>query len=553
MLLPSPTFRPISVSLLKYRSIDLCYLRYRRPSILGDRRRESLYSDCAARMLNQGTTCLQQLSLHENERHRFTAFFNNDAVSCSSVIDHACTRSVCDSAPQHQAERVYVIGDGSNIGLNSATGKVEARGGRLGVLNDGTAAGLMLHANIAVGATSGKMIGLCDAIFHSRSPKTETTPEQWMRKDKQLQRCDKQSSAWELGAYNARELLQAKGYNHRIYVHDAGSDDKIVFSRLLELKTINERTDGHQQREQQDDFVIRMRNFQRLTYQGYRRQDAPQLADIPWFDTGLTRPSKGKQVEKQKLKTVVDKHGSVLGKAMIKIRELNHISKKFKVRRRKGRKAKLRVKAIAIRCCDLNGRWHNLTIVQAWENPRSLPKSERHSAVHWVLLTTLPVESFQEALEVIGIYQRRWIVEQLFRVLKVDGLDIGKTQLGDSEAIIKLIVMALEVAITVLQLVEAREKHEGNPIGEVFSDQMIQLLRKVNTRYEGRTQKQKNPYPSEQLSYATWVIARMGGWKGYGHKPPGPKTIARGLTDFLKFAELTFHINDPDNTLPLLP
>lgn len=553
MLLPSPTFRPISVSLLKYRSIDLSYLRYKRPSILGDRRRESLYSDCAARMLNQGTTCLQQLSLHENERHRFTAFFNNDAISCSAVIDHACTRSVCDSAPQHQAERVYVIGDGSNIGLNSATGKVEARGGRLGVLNDGTAAGLMLHANIAVGATSGKMIGLCDAIFHSRSPKTETTPEQWMRKDKQLQRCDKQSSAWELGAYNARELLQAKGYNHRIYVHDAGSDDKIVFSRLLELKTINERTDGHQQREQQDDFVIRMRNFQRLTYQGYRRQDAPQLADIPWFDTGLTRPSKGKQVEKQKLKTVVDKHGCVLGKAMIKVRELNHISKKFKVRRRKGRKAKLRVKAIAIRCCDLNGRWHNLTIVQAWENPRSLPKSERHSAVHWVLLTTLPVESFQEALEVIGIYQKRWIVEQLFRVLKVDGLDIGKTQLGDSEAIIKLIVMALEVAITVLQLVEAREKHEGNPISEVFSDQMIQLLRRVNTRYEGRTQKQKNPYPSEQLSYATWVIARMGGWKGYGHKPPGPKTIARGLTDFLKFAELTFHINDPDNTLPLLP
>ena len=34
-------------------------------------------------------------------------------------------------------------------------------------------------------------------------------------------------------------------------------------------------------------------------------------------------------------------------------------------------------------------------------------------------------------------------------------------------------------------------------------------------RMEGKTEKQKNQLPRNQLSWAAWVIARLGGWKGY--------------------------------------
>ncbi len=49
----------------------------------------------------------------------------------------------------------------------------------------------------------------------------------------------------------------------------------------------------------------------------------------------------------------------------------------------------------------------------------------------------------------------------------------------------------------------------------------------------GKTQKQKNPYKKSTLQYATWVIARLGGWKGYAKaRKPGITTLWLGLKAF---------------------
>lgn len=45
--------------------------------------------------------------------------------------------------------------------------------------------------------------------------------------------------------------------------------------------------------------------------------------------------------------------------------------------------------------------------------------------------------------------------------------------------------------------------------------------------------KPKNPFPLHSLAWATWIIARLGGWKGYQPQTlPGPITIKRGLQAF---------------------
>jgi hypothetical protein len=50
---------------------------------------------------------------------------------------------------------------------------------------------------------------------------------------------------------------------------------------------------------------------------------------------------------------------------------------------------------------------------------------------------------------------------------------------------------------------------------------------------EGRTEKQRNPHPRHSLAWASWTIARLGGWKGYASKkPPGPITMHHGLQWF---------------------
>ena len=57
-------------------------------------------------------------------------------------------------------------------------------------------------------------------------------------------------------------------------------------------------------------------------------------------------------------------------------------------------------------------------------------------------------------------------------------------------------------------------------------------LRELNTSLQGRTAKLRNPFDETSLAWYAWIVARLGGWSGYtsrGYKPPGPKTMHRGM------------------------
>jgi hypothetical protein len=61
----------------------------------------------------------------------------------------------------------------------------------------------------------------------------------------------------------------------------------------------------------------------------------------------------------------------------------------------------------------------------------------------------------------------------------------------------------------------------------------VDCLVKLNKRYEGRTEKLKNPYKQTSIRWATWIMARVGGWSGYkSQRPPGPITLKNGLDKF---------------------
>ena len=51
--------------------------------------------------------------------------------------------------------------------------------------------------------------------------------------------------------------------------------------------------------------------------------------------------------------------------------------------------------------------------------------------------------------------------------------------------------------------------------------------------FEGKTEKQKNPHSRDNLAWATWLIARLGGWKGFAsQRPPGVIILRMGLQRF---------------------
>jgi hypothetical protein len=152
-------------------------------------------------------------------------------------------------------------------------------------------------------------------------------------------------------------------------------------------------------------------------------------------------------------------------------------------------------------------------------------------AICWRLLTTHHVESVKQALIVIDWYRQRWHIEQLFRTLKRQGLGIEQSVVEDGKALEKLATIALLVATITMQLVLARTADDRDtPASRVFDAEQIQVLRALQNKLQGPTRKQQNPHPPNSLAWASWTIARLGGWTGYdSDKSIGPITLRDGL------------------------
>jgi Transposase DDE domain len=155
-------------------------------------------------------------------------------------------------------------------------------------------------------------------------------------------------------------------------------------------------------------------------------------------------------------------------------------------------------------------------------------------AICWRLLTTHSVASVEQALTVIGWYRLRWHIEQLFRTLKRQGLGIEQSVVEDGDALEKLAMIALIAATITMQLVLARTAgSQGPPARRVFDAEQIDVLQALQKKLQGSTRKQQNPYPPESLAWASWTIARLGGWTGYNSdKSTGPITMRDGLQRF---------------------
>jgi hypothetical protein len=161
------------------------------------------------------------------------------------------------------------------------------------------------------------------------------------------------------------------------------------------------------------------------------------------------------------------------------------------------------------------------------------PPSEKEAVV-WRLFTTHALTSLADAARMIELYRWRWTIEQLFRTMKSQGLDLEESLLADGEALERLTAATLVAAVQAMQLVHARGEAGHNlPAARLFDQTEITVLLVLTAKLEGKTEKQKNPHPRLSLAWAAWPIARLGGWNGYANeRPPGPITFIRGLERF---------------------
>jgi hypothetical protein len=153
--------------------------------------------------------------------------------------------------------------------------------------------------------------------------------------------------------------------------------------------------------------------------------------------------------------------------------------------------------------------------------------------LHWRLLTTHSATSLDDVGWIVGLYRRRWNIEQVFRVMKTQGFDIEAAPFEDeTRPLANLAAATLIAAIHIQQMLHDRDGAAGRPIEDVFEAEDRPLIEAIGKTLEGRTQRQRNPHPAHLLAHAAWVCARLGGWTGYYGKP-GPIVLVRGFAHLM--------------------
>jgi hypothetical protein len=103
--------------------------------------------------------------------------------------------------------------------------------------------------------------------------------------------------------------------------------------------------------------------------------------------------------------------------------------------------------------------------------------------------------------------------------------------LETGKALVQLTLLALFAASKIMLLHLASKQKEALPLAESFTQQEVACMQALQERYEGKTEKQHNPYPKDSLQWCYWIIARLGGWKPH-EKQAGVIILYRGWNYF---------------------
>lgn len=370
----------------------------------------------------------------------------------------------------HAAAGRHVLAIQDTTELNYQAHAARVRG--LGTVGNGVDAGLFLHPLLALDAADGSCLGLAHLHHWSRTKKASADY-------RKLPIEDKESYRWLQAAQAGQKVLSEARLV--TIVADRESDIYEEWARLPDERT---------------HLLTRSCRDRTLANAG--------TTLYPWLDS---LPAQG--------------------------------SYSFAVPARPGQRSahvaqlEIRFGRIAIRrpgsCPDKKAPMQiELNAIEVKELPASVVGKEK--PIHWRLLTTHAIDSVQDALQCVDWYRQRWNIEQLFRTLKRQGLDIESSQLETGEGLTKLASLAVQVAVRTMQLTLARDGAGTAQASDVFEAGELQVLGKLQPTLEGKTAKQKNPHPPGSLAQAAWVIARLGGWKGYASEAkPGPITMRDGL------------------------
>ena len=132
----------------------------------------------------------------------------------------------------------------------------------------------------------------------------------------------------------------------------------------------------------------------------------------------------------------------------------------------------------------------------------------------WILLTTEPVETFEDCRAVLRFYELRWRIEEFHKAWK-SGAGVERLRMQCPNNLQRMAVILMFVAVRLLQIREAlmlpytrkddKTWNENTPASKVVSDEEWKVL---------WITKENKPLP-KKVPPLTWLfqtIAKLGGW-----------------------------------------
>jgi hypothetical protein len=398
---------------------------------------------------------------------QFTRFLRNPSVTASEMTEHAAAVT----AARVRGRDVVVIQDTSEIALGGRRAKAQGYGpiGKGGALR-----GLLLHAVLAVDAATGGVIGLVDATVCNRTGGKRVASRRARKTH------EKESQRWiDATTRAAAVLAEAAGITG---VSDRESD---IYEHFVACPSSMH-------------VIVRACQNRSIVPADPRQSGSlyPLIESLP---------------EQGRFTVAIPAAPG-----------------------RKARVTQLALRFAPVKLCKpRHGAAPELpdSIAVSVVDVRETSKPADSGPIHWRLLTTDAVADFEQARRIVDRYRMRWTIEEYFRTLKTAGFDIEAADIGDPQVMTKFVTAATVAAVTVMQLVKARDGTTGQTLTDAFTPEDEPILEAIAAKLAGKTAKQQNPHPKGSLAYATWVVARLGGWTGYYGKP-GPQVMRRGLEDF---------------------
>lgn len=436
-----------------------------------DKRLEQRADKIAQSLLISRSSSIHRSTRDQAEQKGFYRFLDNDNVTEAELIQGLTSRC----AQNVQDRDLLVIQDTSSYGLSHMKESMKENSG-LGLVGNKEGLGFLAHASIVLDSDTEHMLGYSDIqLWHRTKDKSNNTTGKY--KSEPIE--EKESYKWIKASNQAKQLLQsAKSIT---FIQDREGDIYQQFCQIPDDRT---------------HLIIRSRDNRRL----------------------------------------VD--GSRLDDALEQVETLTNISVPIIADLRKEKKN--RIAQVAIKICQVDiqkpekvkeASLPNQIRLYALE-AKEINQESKRDRIHWRILTTIKLNTVEDALNIIMRYKQRWYIEQLFRLTKKQGFKIEDTQLESGWAIRKLYVMVLSATIRVMQLYLSYDEEKSQDITEVFNEEEIKCLRKIETSLQ-KTDKTTNPNDPAKLAWASWIIARLGGWKGNSkQRRPGPIILLKGVEKF---------------------